>query len=281
MDKAVLDRINHYRAQAGLDPVKIDPDLSDGCRAHAQYLVLSHGDAAVADLGGHTEKPGLTGYTEKGQKAAGRSVIAGHHRGKGPFSPPPGWPADAVDQWVASFYHRLPILHPSLQKIGVGYATNMDRDDWRVVVDVGDGAERGFLTRHQPVIYPADKQKGVPLLFSGGAGEVPNPIPPGSPPGPYGHAITATFPDGISVREVEKAEIQVPPVKGVPAYVPTQVPRWLSSPDEPAIRDGPQGNTICLIPKKPLQPHTTYKVSIKATVDGERWEKTWTFTTGR
>ncbi len=274
MDEAILKRVNHYRRLADLGSVSIDPELSKGCRKHAKYLVLNCGDINVPDLGAHQEQRDQTGYSVEGERAAARSVIARH---KGAISTLGNWPAEAVDDWMASFYHRLPLLCPSLQKIGVGYATNDRYDDWQVVVDVGVGEEQDFSRLPKPLFYPADKQKGVPLSFCGGAKEVPDPIPPGAPPGPYGCAITATFRDGASVSDVD---ITLKDMTPRPDFVVSQVEGWPSTPDKPARFDRPQPNTVCFIPKAPLRPLTEYQVNITATVDGKRRKETWTFKTG-
>jgi hypothetical protein len=54
----------------------------------------------------------------------------------------------------------------------------------------------------------------------------------------------------------------------------------VSTPSRPTPSASFQGNTVCLIAKAPLRPHTTYTATVTGTVDGKPWRRTWTFTTG-
>ena len=78
-----LDELNTWRQAAGLEPVAENFQLSDGSRAHANYLlqnarqtggpVASAGMAMGATM--HAESPGSEGYSEAGARAA----IGGPH----------------------------------------------------------------------------------------------------------------------------------------------------------------------------------------------------------
>jgi hypothetical protein len=276
-DQAFLKRVNAYRKLAGLRPLTIDPELSEGCVAHAKYLILHDGEPSTAGLGAHDEKPESDGFTEKGRTAGRASVIAGS-RG-GPF---PGGAVTAVDGWMASFFHRIPFLNPDLKRIGIGYATNTTGNVWFVVLNAKSGVEPDFKVkpeRTDSVIYPSDKQKEIPRVFNLGGDEIPNPLPRGATPLQSGYPITATFPDGVRVEEAT-ATLEWLPERKLPDFVVTSVPVWLSTPEKPANTFDHQQNTVCLIPKAPLQPLTTYRVKVRAKVNGDWKEKTWNFSTG-
>jgi uncharacterized protein YkwD len=170
-----LDRINAYRKKAGLKPVSADPALSKGCVAHAQYLVKNADQPSAKSLGMHKEDPELPGYTKEGTKAAASSVIY-----------PAGDPVAAVDGWMATLFHRVPLLDPRLTKVGLGYAKSDQSGGFFVVNTSGrDGKDAA-----KPVLFPADKQEDVPLNFTA---ERPDSLPE-SKDKIAGYPITVIFP---------------------------------------------------------------------------------------
>ncbi len=255
--KKALDKVNAYRIRAGLKPVALDDQLSKGCLAHARYLVLNEGNPALEGLSAHDEDPKLPGFSEAGRAAGKASDIA-----IGDYEP-----IDGLDGWMATLYHRVPILEPNLRTIGFGCARGR-RQGWVTVLNVGTGRDR--TPRPHAVFYPVPDQVGVPLNFPNG-GEEPNPIPE-SKTGRAGFPITVFFAE----REpLQNATGRLTDAKG------EEVPFWFSAPEKPANPKFAkyQGNTVCLIAKRPLIPDTTYQVSIQGTLAGKPWEKKWKFTT--
>jgi uncharacterized protein YkwD len=247
----VLERINAYRKTAGLEPVTLDEALSKGCQAHAFYLAKNTDDPATQDLGAHTEDPKLPGYTVAGQKAGKAADISFGIE-----------PLAAVDGWMATLFHRVPILDPDLKRIGFGTAKDAKRGTLSVL-DVRSGHGSG-----EPILYPGDKQKDVPLAYH--AGERPDPIPE-SKTKKAGFPITVMFPRNAVVKDAS-ATLTTDQGK--------EVPVWLSSPEKTADLDL-QRNSVGLIAQEPLRPSTTYTVTISAQVDGAPWKQTWSFTTGK
>ena len=47
-------------------------------------------------------------------------------------------PADSVAGWMATLYHRLPILDPELKRVGYGQTQHTSRG-WITVLDTGNG----------------------------------------------------------------------------------------------------------------------------------------------
>jgi uncharacterized protein YkwD len=276
VEQTFLKKVNYYRKLAGLRHVTLDAELSEGCKAHAKYLIVHDGEPSTKGLSAHDEKPDQDGFTEKGRTAGRVSVIAGSHG-----SDFPGGPSTAVDIWMASFFHRIPFLNPDLKRIGIGFATNTKGSVWQVVLNARSGVERegkDQKERTEPIVYPADKQKDVSRTFSLGASEEPNPLPRGVQPLQAGYTITATFSEGTRVEDIN-ASLEWVPERKIPDFVVTTVPVWLSTPEKPAGTFEHQQNTVCLIAKEPLRAFTTYQVTVRAKVNGELKEKTWKFST--
>jgi uncharacterized protein YkwD len=281
VDQAFLDRLNAFRNLAGQRPVVVDPALSEGCVAHANYLVLHHGEITTAGLGVHSEKAGLAGFTEKGDTAAQRAVIT-EWGATLPTLPQRGWPITALDLWVSTLYHRVPILSANLKRVGIGYARNATATAWYVVMDVGADPEFASEDSLQPVkavVYPGDGQSDLPRRFGWGIPELPNPLPTGSKPENSGYPITVTFPRGVRVTAVTATLILKPEQEDADA-APEAVPVWLSTPETPAASANQQ-NTICMIANKRLKAQTAYRITVRAKANGQKWQKTWVFTTGK
>jgi len=248
---SALERLNAHRKAAGLEPVVADPSLSKGCAAHAAYLVQNVDQPSAQGLGLHGEEAKLPGYTKEGERAGKASVIYLGKEG-----------ADAVDGWMGSLLHRIPLLQSRLRKVGYGVARGGPAKS-TVVLDSTNGMGAG---KDAPfVLYPADGQKGVPRAF---VEEIPDPIP-GSVDKKAGYPVTVIFAEGALVKDV-KASLKDGDGKDV-AF-------WLSSPERPAAADY-QRNTVGLIAEEPLKPETTYTVAVAARVTGKPWLKTWSFTT--
>ncbi len=256
--KQALAKVNAYRKNAGLPPVALDDKLSKGCLAHARYLVINADHKAVLGLGAHDEDLSLPGASEEGRLAGKASDIA-----IGDYEP-----TDGVDAWMATLYHRVPILEPSLRTIGFGCARGR-RQGWVTVLNVVTGRDRTL--RSNAVFYPAPNQTGVPLSFPNG-GEEPNPIPEDKD-GKAGFPITAFFPERTPLKN---ASASLTNARGEP------IACWFSSPEKVANPKYPkhQGNTVCLVPHDPLQPGTLYHVEMQGQLEGKPWRKRWSFTTG-
>ena len=247
----VVDRINLHRKAAGLEPVVLDPILSKGCAAHAEYLVRNVDHPSTEGLGLHAEDAKLPGYTKEGERAGKASVIFLGLEGTA-----------AVEGWIGSLFHRIPLLQSRLKKVGYGLARGGPAKV-TVVLDATNGL--GVGKDAPAVLYPAEGQKDVPLVFSV---EIPDPIPE-SDDKKAGYPLTAIFGEGSLVKDV-KAILKDASGK--------EVPFWLSTPEKPAHKDY-QRNTVGLIPKEPLQQIATYTATVSARVNGKAWTKTWSFLT--
>ena len=119
-DEGWLKILNRYRAMAGLAAVRDDAALSAGGFAHARYLVknstaLIKSGSLGAEM--HTEQRGAPWYSAEGLRAAQAGDIE-QWWGPHPSSRPAfGW---AIDEWIASTWHRMWILNPRLRQVGYG-----------------------------------------------------------------------------------------------------------------------------------------------------------------
>jgi hypothetical protein len=267
VQRQALKNLNSVRTAAGLPPVELDVALCAGCSGHARYLVQNH--IAPTGLGIHDEDHSTAGYSEEGEQAGRASVIVGS---VGKMAP--GWPLCVIDDWPATVYHRIPLLRPDLKRVGFGYAASKTGDLGYVLLDAQSGieGEAGDEHKTRAVLYPGDKQRGVPCVFGMGVLEVPNPIPANGDAESTGYPVTATFFAGETVEDV---------VAVLKDGSGREMRVWRSTPQEPARSDASQQNTICLIPKEPLKPGTTYTVKMAAKVDGKPWSQMWSFTTKR
>jgi hypothetical protein len=159
---------------AGLTPVQDDAALSAGGLAHARYLVKN--SAAMIRNGSlgaemHSEQPGAPWFSPEGLRAARAGDIE-QWWGPHPSSrPPSGW---AINEWIASTWHRLWILNPRLRQ--VGYAEYCENGACVAVLDVLSRLGRqGFAPAAEPeqVQFPPN---GATMRLPSLGDEWPDPL---------------------------------------------------------------------------------------------------------
>jgi uncharacterized protein YkwD len=241
----VVAKVNAHRRAARLRPVALDLELSRGCFAHARYLVLNAGHPSTQGLGMHNEDAKLPGYTAEGRRTGRDSVIA--------TGVPP---AASVEDWMATFYHRVPLLEPDLGRIGFGFARG-GPNGWVTVLNASTSHGR-----EPAVLFPGDGQKDVSLRLS--TDEETLAALPEAKGREAGYPITASFQTG---RTIERAEVSLLAEQG------KEVAVWTIA------RARGAASTICAVPREPLRPGTTYTVKMSARVAGRAWSEAWTFTT--
>lgn len=239
--RRLLEDLNRRRHLAELAPVYLDEELSEGCALHASYL-KRHAERATAWPEVHEQTMDHPDFTTAGSWAAGHSVIA--------F----GGTSRCLDDWLGSFYHRLPLLEPML--LGVGFGV----DGQVCVLDAGSLVNR---TGGWANVYPYHGMENVPRSF---APELPNPVP-GQDQNVWGYPVTLQL--GASLGEPPTTMVLTGP-KGV-------VDCWFTSPNSPLNPKLVPPGASCLIPKQTLAANTTY--SVEAVFGTERM--LWSFTTGR
>lgn len=257
-DDVMLKRLNEIRASVGLPLVELDPALSKGCKLHAEYLIKNEGNPKTAGLSAHDEDASLPGCTPEGAKAGKASDIS--------FTSP----GRAVDQWNDTLYHRIPMLQPTLRRVG---AAAVAAGDYNVcLLNLMSGNDGPRDPKFAVVAYPPDGAKGIGTEFGG---EMPDPVPGGVD---AGYPITLTFFDRQKVMEVVAKLFVGPPPKTKKDKWGAEVACFVSTPEKPATT-WTQWNTICLIPKQALAKGTTYTVKVTAKVNTAAFEKIWSFET--
>lgn len=248
----VLAAVRELRERAGLrDPLEHDAELAAGCREHAVYL-QQNPDQTTSWPEMHEEYADRPGWTSAGAMAGHAAVIA------------PGCRTDeqALAAWMATFYHRVPLLDFGLRRIG--YA----RDGDIAVLDCGSMVAPRYDLHDAVVLWPYDGMTDTPTRF---APELPNPVP-GEDQARFGYPITVQCSARSSRLPVELRMV----LRDKDARGP-EVPCWFSSPQAPSNPVLAPANTFCLIPQAPLKKGATYHVT--AEFVGEGGTLQWTFRT--
>lgn len=275
--------VNQIRREAGLDPLELDASLLYAARSHALYFADNVNRYGNLNLSVHNETPGWPGFT--GVQPWDRAHYFGYPGNVAEDMAFAMSPFEAADTWLASVYHRLPLLDPGLVAMGLEWAGQGASLLPVTVLELGDVLlSKGSLVARDVqsavrIRYPQDQQTGVPLRFV--AGEIPDPLSPF--PGasyPAGYPITLQFPS-LHVRQlqVERASLKAGN---------QEVPFYLLAPD-PQKTDPVYtllGNAVALIPKAPLKPDTRYQVEIQGrylTDSGQTqpFLERWSFRTAR
>jgi Cysteine-rich secretory protein family len=248
---SALDRINSYRAVAGVSPASAHPALMRSAAGHVVYYDLNRGDAALAGMGLHDQRAEAVGFT--GITMGDRARAAGYASAAVTENAGFGGLDAAIDWHMNTVNHRLPLIHPNALDMGVA-ASDVSGFN---VIQVGLRRDPASVTL--PSVYPPDGAGGVPLLWDGA--ETPNPAP--GIPRPLGYPITVAF--GVNQR-VEWRTIELRVADGDLMEVSTPRKDWMRA--------------MAIIPHRPLEPGQLYTASVEAVVDGKLVSKTWSFTTG-
>jgi uncharacterized protein YkwD len=239
---AVVAELNAVRESMGLNSVSLLEDLSRGAARHAAYLKANSTEVGTWP-GAHEERTDLTGFHPEGAWAGAHSVIA--YDG----------PQKCIRQWIDTFYHRVPLTHPGLLRVGFGFEGNV------CVLDAGSVVYPSG-TWMQP--YPFAGQKGVPLNMTP---EMPNPVPEREDQRTLGYPITLQLPTNTLEQDI---------VLSLSTGQGETVPCFFSSPRDPSNPVLAPDGVWCLLPEAPLRPATKYRV--RAVWTGGSYE--WDFTTG-
>lgn len=252
-EEGMLRLINEYRSAAGLAPVAIDPTLGKGCREHAAYMVLNRGKPQLYSINAHHQDPALPGASPDGAEC-GKSAD---------LYPDVADLRDAVHGWMASVYHRQPIISPRIDRVGIGSAPLPAGE--RVAVALRFVYATAEDSRY-PVAYPADQQLDVPIDFRN---EAPTPIPPGGSATP-GYPFTLQFPSHQPVTDVKATLVD---------SSGTAVASYVSSPEKPASQYNEQRGLVAIIPEQTLRAGERYTATVTAIWNGRKGSWTSTFST--
>jgi hypothetical protein len=242
--------VNFYRAMAQLPPVAEDPILSVGPFEHARYMVRH-------DVIKHAESPLDAWATLAGVAAASVSNLAASWR-----SEPEAW---AVDNWMQAPFHAVGILDPALRSVGFGiYRQNDGQIQTAAALDVVRGRVARADGARFPVLWPAN---GMSVPIGTHTSEYPSPL---------------TSCDGYASPAGLPLVVQLGSGELVPTGTKSMI--WLGKkPVEHCIFDetsyrNPNGadqqlgrailaarDAIVIVPKYPLKPGATYRVTLEST----------------
>ncbi len=256
-EQAARAAVNRYRAAAGLAPVEFDPRLIAAAALQANYLVRNPGQVEVD---AHRQVQTAPGYTA--ETPGGRARYYAYDGGVAEVINFTRRAEDAVDGWMDTLYHRIPLIHPGMTEMGYAVAGGGPLSANVAVLGPFGAAD-------QVVRWPAPGATDVPPLWEGLESPDPLALYPGVQR-PVGYPITLTFGSRpVSLRLLD----------------------WrMTGPDGPVqllpydpVRDPELEDTVAVIPARPLQPNARYTVYLAGEIDRgtgpERFQYTWSFRT--
>lgn len=232
-----------------VEAVGYDAEGSRACLLHARYLV-AHPEHAAKWPEAHEENAAHAEWTAAGAWAGAHSVIAPGVENGG----------EAIEAWMGTFFHRLPLLDPGLLRIGYGFAGDV------AVLDSGSLVAPRQDAWH--VVWPPAGASDVPTRF---VAELPNPVP-GEDQSTFGYPITLQ----AGMRADRSAPIVEMSLHEGGENGPT-IACWFSSPQQPLNPDCAPMDAFCLIPKSPLRAGTKY--TVVARMPTEPRELVWSWKT--
>lgn len=244
-----LALINYYRAIAGQLPVKENSEYSQGCENHVSYM---HQNQTIT----HFESPSNPGYTELGAQTGPSANVGGGTDSL----------YENIERWMASVYHRFPILEPYVTEVGFHYFNHVSCLYFDTDLDL-------YFMDHAPIPFPAPDQTEAPNDFIGLedpdplSGHVSNP----DAEYPVGTVVSLQF---SSYQEVESMTVTLRDSNGNAVYGYTRLPDDSNDPNRLSQR-----NAVTYIAADPLASNHTYSVTFSGVVDGSSYSKSWSFTT--
>jgi hypothetical protein len=243
-----LERVNFYRTEARVDSSKLDAKLNKAADNHADYVRQNCNFSTV-----HYEVSGNPGFT--GTMTDQRATAAGF-RAKGFLSEDIAFtdsPEGAVDTWINSFYHRIPVIWARHNNIGYGEREISCGNPYMNHVNVMDFDLTAENSKY--VYYPAPGQNQIPTAWT--TVEGPEPFPRLSYP--RGFPITLTLPSQIGKKwKTVNWNLEKQTGGRLVTYI-----------DEPARYTGggdpyffPHQNSLCIVSQEVLNDNTVYKVTI-------------------
>jgi uncharacterized protein YkwD len=145
-----LERLNYYRAMAGVLPVAEETVYSTDLLQHTQYMLENI--PSGCDFLRHSEDPACPLYTTIGHQAATESNLV--YGSQFEIS-------ESIDLWMGSPYHRYGMLHPQLAYTGFAHLCNSGN------CAGGLNVLRGLRLVADPelyaggIIYPGDGETNV------------------------------------------------------------------------------------------------------------------------
>lgn len=254
-----LKRLNALRAAVGVAAAVEDAAINTAAQAHAEFYVTWATKYTAKNLSPHEEDASFgAGFT--GKSFADRMQAAGFKGSpSGEVMAFSGSTEGALQGWLDTVYHRLPLVDPGTGAFGYGEAAKGGKV-CEVMNFAAGGKGNGPI-----VVYPWPGQTGIPPSWNGLEGPQPPKPPKGYPSGPV---VTARFPWQVAVQ-----------AHTLTAADGAEVPHvWLDDDNDPNLASF-DTQTKVLYAHKPLAAGV-YKVRIAFTHAGKAETLVWRFTVG-
>jgi hypothetical protein len=259
--KQAFARVNEIRASAGLPDFEMLDTINAAAQSHAEYFANNQA-AYGSGLSPHNEDPSFPdGFT--GVNFFDRMPTAGF-TGQAFFEVMAfsNNPDAAIDLWLNSVFHRVPLIHPNSTQMGYGGAsgTNGAAD----VIDFGAGAS---TDPNQIIVFPppdATDAVGSFNIFQEG----PN------PPAPPGGGSTTGPVISVAFDNTAGADITVHELRDSAGNLLTHT---FVTPATPGV--GPfLSGTFAFYADGPAASGETFSVHIEGNANGASFTKDWSFT---
>jgi hypothetical protein len=255
-----LERLNFWRAQLGLDAVVEDAALTAGCVAHLDYLqayAAAHGGRPYLS---HEEDLSLPYASPEGAMAGANSVLSyGTMSGSA-----------AVDGWLDTLYHRLPLIHPGLTRVGVAFENGYACVEFRTGTD-------GSARAPHPILWPVADSIYTRDFFGGSESPCPtiaDPLAGGDCPASA--AIASLGLHGSTFADVEATITRLDTMEPLPLLAV-----YFDGGPSPHEQMGYLEGSIALVPEPgTMLARATYEVSVSATIDGAPTNVRWRYSVG-
>lgn len=256
-----VTHMNWVRESVGLGTVTEDPALSAGCARHLDYLTQLSAEVGSPQLA-HEEDLSKSYASAEGNEAGINSVLS---IGEGEI-------ADAIDGWMETLYHRLPLIHPGLTVIGVAVSGRYSCLQYRPGTD-------GSVDAPHEIFWPPADIEETSRTFGGAESPCPtvdDPLAGGSCPGSA--AIASIGLNGWGALDAVTATLRnVDTGVDVPLY-------RVYYDGGPSVHEqrGYVDGTVALVPPPDSALELAlYEATVNATVAGTPQTYRWRFRTGR
>lgn len=276
--RSALVRANRWRTGAGLPPFSANAQIEAAATAHAQFIATNPRSRCWSESS-HREMMGCPGYT--GYRIGERLTTAGYRwTAAGEVI---GWvnsPADAVDDWIWTVYHRQPFLNAEYVEAGFGSAVGPYGSFGDTNHNVMDfGRQRGATRAMGPsyVVFPLPGQTEVPPGFRGDLEGPEPPAPRGASSWPSGYESGAVVSvhfaaEGFAITAHEFFE------SDRSASTCRALSHTFLTPQTDA--NLAQDYDVFIYADEKLRAGTEYVARVRGTLgDGTEFERIWAFTT--
>lgn len=280
--KSAFDRLNEFRALAGVGLLRQNKLADQAAQAHSAYQIFNNtvthdetngaqgftGQTPFARLHAVGLIP-LTDFTTDSEVAATWDYSAGVSNYTGGVPNEAG--ANLIDSLIGTPFHRIRMLRPDFAEAGFGVYNNGKSATITVDLMRNDKNIQG-APNTIAIIWPPDGQTNVPTVMHS---EEPDPIPEnnGSPAG-----YPASLQINILFRSVDANTFRIIDPSG--NEVPTKLLTYKLN-----TSNGDHSFTAA-VPKSPLKKGTRYSVIFDGVISDDKdgiipLKKNWSFTTGQ